>query len=203
MIAVLDYNAGNIASVCKAFKYIGKKTQVTRDSKIIERADALVIPGVGSMGNAMDNLMEYGLDYAVKEFAYSGKAVLGICLGMQILFEYSDEGIKDNEKNSKGLGILEGRVLRFSPSLPVKIPHMGWNKICGTKDSILKENSDVYFVHSYYAKPFDESIITSFAFHGERFTSSVRKDNIRAMQFHPEKSGEEGINILKKWVKTI
>lgn len=195
MIVILDYGMGNLASVFKAFKYLGEDALVTRDRNMIKNASALVLPGVGAIGDAMKALDGSGLSDEIRNFVITGKPFLGICLGMQMLFEKSSEGKED----VRGLGILKGHVEKLPDTEGVKIPHMGWNSLCSVGDSILPEEGQVYFVHSYHVVPESHNVITSVAYHGVKFVASVRQNNIRATQFHPEKSGDTGIEILKKW----
>ena len=210
MIAIVDYGMGNLASVYKAMLYIGQEAVVTSASKDLLKADAVILPGVGAMSNAMANLKAAGLDDGLYETVRRQKPLLGICLGMQMLFETSDEGRihADPEKGQPevpvlGLGIFKGSVLRL-PNLPsIKIPHMGWNQLVETKGGLLREGSFVYFVHSYCAVPADASLITSKADHGIRFAASVARDGVCAMQFHPEKSGDTGLDILRAWVRSF
>ena len=201
MIIVIDYGMGNLASVCKAFEYIGEKVKISSDSADIINASALVLPGVGAMSDAMKSLESLNLAYGIKNYIHTGKPFLGICLGMQMLFEESSEGSSEGIENVKGLGILSGRVLKLPDFPGIKIPHMGWNSLLDIKDPILQKDRSVYFVHSYYAKPDDEGIITSKSFHGIGFTASVKYKNITATQFHPEKSGNAGLDILREWIK--
>lgn len=200
MIAIIDYGMGNLASVYKALIHIGQDAIITSDPKVIAGADAVILPGVGAMSDAMKNLVDNGLHNTIIDFIDTGKPFLGICLGMQMLFESSNEGEEHNGQKVKGLGVIKGEVLRL-PNIPsIKVPHMGWNQLFETSDDILPEGRNVYFVHSYYAQPEDSSVITSKSFHGIEFTASVRKGNVYAMQFHPEKSGDTGLQILRNWV---
>ena len=200
MIAILDYDAGNIKSVEKAFKILGEKTILTRDFSVIEKADRVVLPGVGSFAAAMENLKKYDLDKAIKDFVLSGKPFLGICLGLQLLFEASDES-----PGVEGLGLLKGQVLRIPSFEGLKIPHIGWNSLHfpdkGKLFTGINDGAFVYFVHSYYLKAADESIVKATTEYGCHIHASVEKDNIFACQFHPEKSSTVGLKILENFAK--
>lgn len=204
MIAILDYGMGNLGSVQKALAFLGAASEITDDPDRAKTADALILPGVGAMGLAMSNMRARGLDRTVREAVGREKPFLGICLGMQMLFEHSEEDGAD------GLGILPGRVRRIPPGPGLKIPHMGWNRIdlhgreaAGGPDTLLRQGESVYFVHSYYADPADSSIIAATADHGITFTAAVSKGSIDAYQFHPEKSGDRGIDILRRWLRRM
>ena len=196
MIAILDYDAGNIKSVEKAFKILGEDSVLTRDFSVIEKADRVVLPGVGSFADAMNHLKKYELDKAIKDFVKSGKPFLGICLGLQLLFNSSEES-----KGVDGLGILEGEILRIPSEEGLKIPHIGWNSLeypnTGRLFDGIDEGSFVYFVHSYYLKARDEAIVKATTEYGVSIHASIEKDNIFACQFHPEKSSTVGLKILK------
>ncbi|MCR4998548.1 MAG: imidazole glycerol phosphate synthase subunit HisH [Lachnospiraceae bacterium] len=198
MIAIIDYDAGNIKSVEKAFAYLGYETKVTRDAQEILSADKVVLPGVGSFGDAMNHLKQYQLDTVIQEVASSGKPFLGICLGLQLLFESSEE-----TPGVAGLGILPGRIVRFSDDMGLKIPHIGWNSLHLQHEGRLFrgifEQSFVYYVHSYYLQAADESIVTATSDYGATIHGSVESGNIFACQFHPEKSGTVGLQILKNF----
>jgi len=203
MIIIIDYGMGNLASVCKAFEYIGETVKISCEPEDIAKASALVLPGVGAMSDAMKSLEQLNLTTGIKKYIRTGKPFLGICLGMQMLFESSSEGTVPGMENIRGLGILPGKVLKL-PDLPeLKIPHMGWNSLFDVKDTILPKNRSLYFVHSYYAEPEDKDIITSKSCHGINFTASVKYENITATQFHPEKSGNAGLDILRAWICDI
>jgi glutamine amidotransferase len=200
MIAIIDYGMGNLRSVQKGFERVGREAVVTSDAKTILSASKVVLPGVGAFPDCMRNLQEYGLIEAVLESIGSGKPFLGICLGLQLLFTESEEfGI------SKGLDIIKGRVIRFKgPEFSgLKIPHMGWNSITVKRRppalADVPENSYVYFVHSFHVVPEDKSVIATTTGYGIDFVSSVWKDNIFAVQFHPEKSQALGLSILKRF----
>ena len=200
MIVIVDYGMGNLRSVGKAFLSQGIDASVTRDPGEIARADGLVLPGVGAFGDCMKNLAEYGLVGPIKEHIDSGKPFLGICLGLQVLFEGSDES-----PDVPGLGILEGRVVRFSPSEEekLKVPHMGWNRVSIRKESPvlagIPDGSWFYFVHSYYPDPKDPGVIAVTSNYGVEFTAAVARDNLFACQFHPEKSSADGLRILRNF----
>lgn len=198
MIAIIDYDAGNLKSVEKALKSLGQETVVSRDSSVIKAADKVILPGVGSFGDAMNNLDRFNLVDTIKDIAESGKPFLGICLGLQLLFERSDE-----TPGAEGLSILPGEILRIPPSEGLKIPHMGWNSI-KIKDNArlfkdVPDNSYVYFVHSYYLKAADEDIVAATTEYSTHIHASVEKNNIFACQFHPEKSSDIGLRILNNF----
>ncbi len=184
--AIIDYGAGNCTSVASAFAALGAPAVITRDAARIAEAERVVFPGVGAARSAMDNLRTLGLEETVRIAALSGKPFLGICLGMQILFEYSEE-----DGGVELLGLLPGKVRRF-PDVPgFKIPEIGWNQVNG--------GTEYYFVHSYYAEPCPYTVgLTEYA--GVTFTSAVRKGNLTATQFHPEKSGRAGLALLKEFL---
>ena len=198
MIAIIDYDAGNLKSVEKALKSLGQETIVSRDSSVIKAADKVILPGVGSIGDAMNNLDHFNLVDTIKDIAEGGKPFLGICLGLQLLFERSDE-----TPGAEGLSILPGEILRIPPSDGLKIPHMGWNSI-NIKDNArlfngVPDNSYVYFVHSYYLKASDEDIVAATTEYSTHIHASVEKNNIFACQFHPEKSSDIGLRILNNF----
>ena len=198
MIAIIDYGAGNLQSVKKALDFIGAENIITDDPKVILSADKVLLPGVGSFGDAMDSMHKSGLVETIKECALSGKPFLGICLGLQLLFEESEES-----PGIKGLGIFKGKIKKFSSDMGLKIPHIGWNSLnIKQNDTIFKgipENSYVYFVHSYYLHAEDEKDIATVTNYGIDFHSAVGKGNIFATQFHPEKSGDVGLKILRNF----
>ena len=200
MIAIIDYDAGNIKSVEKAFMYLNQEVVVTRDHDTIMKADKAVLPGVGSFGDAMNKLHEYNLVDTIHEFIDSGKPFLGICLGLQLLFESSEES-----EGVEGLGIFKGRIKKFNMNTGYKIPQIGWNSIRITPGSRLfkgiKDESYVYFVHSYYLKAADEGIVTATTEYSTHIHASVEQGNVFACQFHPEKSSDIGIQILKNFVE--
>lgn len=200
MIAIIDYDAGNIKSVEKALKRLGQDVKVTRDREEILHADKVILPGVGSFGDAMEKLVNYGLKDVIYEVVDKNIPFLGICLGMQLLFERSDE-----TPGVEGLGILKGEILRIPETFGLKIPHMGWNSLRfpnqGRLFKGLPEEPYVYFVHSYYLKAKEEEIVTATTEYGTLIHASVEKGNVFACQFHPEKSSDTGIQILKNFVE--
>ena len=195
MIAVVDYGAGNLRSIRRALEAAGAEVVVTSDPAQVATADAVVLPGVGNAGHAMEMLGRLGLTPVLKETAESGKPLLGICLGMQLLFGPQEEG------GTEGLGLLPGRVHRLSG--PVKIPHIGWNRSTVVRDGPLgraNEERYYYFVHSYIAVPDDPADSAETAEYGETFASVVVRGNIWGTQFHPEKSGEDGLALVRAFV---
>ena len=199
LVALLDYQAGNIKSVENALKYSGSEVIVTSDPDVIDRANAIVFPGQGSCVPSMANIKSKGLDLSIKKSIASGKPFLGVCLGLQLLLETSEEG------DTECLGIVEGKVKRFQDGL--KIPHMGWNEVLVTLDhpvfSGIPEKNFFYFVHSYYALPTDIKLISSVTEYGIEFCSSIAYDNVVAVQFHPEKSGDIGLKLYKNFINFI
>ena len=197
MVAIIDYGVGNLFSLCSSLKKIGVEAVVTSDAEVIRKADKLILPGVGAFANAVQKLRDSGLDVLIKEQAAAGKELMGICLGMQMLFEKSYEF-----GEHQGLGLLQGSVIPMENTIPVelKIPHIGWNELHFCKESKLlryiKNGDCVYFVHSFYAVDCEESVIAT-AEYGKELTAAVQKGNIMGCQFHPEKSGEVGLNILR------
>ncbi len=200
MIAIIDYDAGNIKSVEKALQKLGQEVVITRDAETILRADKVILPGVGAFGDAMENLKKYNLDQVIHQVVEKKIPFLGICLGLQLLFERSDES-----KGVSGLGILKGEILRIPDQDDIKIPHMGWNSLHFQNDGRLfqglDENAYVYFVHSYYLKAEDEEIVKATTEYGTHIHASVEKGNVFACQFHPEKSSDVGLHILKNFVE--
>ncbi|WP_177505354.1 imidazole glycerol phosphate synthase subunit HisH [Anaerosinus sp.] len=199
MIAIIDYGRGNLFSVEKAFVKLGADAIVTNDIEKIRRADKVVLPGVGAFGDCMETLKKAGLIPVIQEAAASGKPFLGICLGLQLLFERSEES-----PGVAGLGIFKGAIRQIvAPNL--KVPHMGWNSLSlRNATPLLKglpENPYVYFVHSFHAVPEDASIITAVTEYGSELTAAVGRGNVQAMQFHPEKSSSVGLKILESFVK--
>ncbi len=199
MIAILDYDAGNIKSVEKAMQLLGQEVTITRKRDEILRADKVILPGVGAFGDAMGKICQYGLFDVIHEVVDNGTPFLGICLGLQLLFERSDES-----PGVEGLGVLKGEILRIPETPGLKIPHMGWNSLEFQNDGRLfrklSKESYVYFVHSYYLKAADESIVTAVTEYGTKIHASVEQGNVFACQFHPEKSSDVGIQILKNFV---
>lgn len=199
MIAVVDYGVGNLFSLASSLRFIGAESVVTADPAVLRKADRLILPGVGAFGDAVDKLRQAGLEQVVLEEARSGKPLLGICLGMQLLFEAGEEF-----GEHRGLGLLAGRVVDMEGRLPpaLKIPHIGWNALHLTRESPLlggvRGGDCVYFVHSFYAEGCDDSLIAT-AEYGRELTAAVQKGNVMGTQFHPEKSGEVGLRILKNF----
>lgn len=202
MIAIIDYGVGNLRSVEKAFQFIGCEAVVSSDKDFIKNADAVVLPGVGAFGDAMKSLENAGMVEVVKEVIRSGKPFLGICLGMQLLFEYSEEG----DGKVKGLGVFKGEIRQLPLDMNLKVPHMGWNAIKARDNCLLFKNLPskpyVYFVHSYYLKAEERNIVAAETSYGIEFDVAVESGNVYATQFHPEKSGEIGLTILKNFLKT-
>jgi glutamine amidotransferase len=207
-IAIIDYGVGNIFSINQACNKVGLNTIVTSDAALISNSDAIILPGVGAFGDAMNNLKKLNLVETIINFANTGKPFLGICLGMQLLFNASEEF-----GNHKGLGLIDGEIKKFNFSKIdnniTKIPQIQWNKIYHKENtnwnnsclSNVENNSYMYFVHSYYAIPNDKNTILSYTEYANfEYCSSVKKENITGIQFHPEKSGEIGIHIYKNWL---
>ena len=201
MIAIVDYGMGNLASVKKALDFIGEDSLITDDAKMISKASGVILPGVGAFAPAMENLRSKGLDEAIKEFASSGRPFLGICLGMQLLMDGSEEGAS-SASPVKGLGIIPGMVKKF-PDMGLKVPQIGWNSLTDVKGSLLTEGDYVYFVHSYYCDPAREEDCAAMTDYGIRYCSSFESGNVFATQFHPEKSGEAGLQILGKFARRV
>lgn len=202
MIAIVDYKMGNLASVRKALEYIHRECRITDDPDFIRNSDALILPGVGAYAPAMKALRAKGLDSVVKDFASSGKPVLGICLGMQLMLDESEEGASESG-NIKGLGLIPGSVKKFPSDKTVnqglKVPQIGWNKLTDVTGSLLREEDYVYFVHSFYCDPKDPKDAAAYTTYGIKYACALEKDNIFATQFHPEKSGEAGLQILERF----
>lgn len=200
MTAIIDYDAGNIRSVEKALLALGEEVIVTRDRDAILKADRVILPGVGAFGDAMEKIRKYGLEDVIHEVAANKTPFLGICLGLQLMFERSEES-----KGVEGLGLLKGEIHRIPDAPGLKIPHIGWNSLTypnrGRLYEGIPENSYVYFVHSYYLKAQEEEIVTAETEYGTTIHASVEKDNIFACQFHPEKSSDVGLTILKNFIK--
>lgn len=200
MIAIIDYGAGNLQSVYKAFCHIGCNCVITRDRGQILAADGAVLPGVGSFGDTADSLDRLDLRNTVIEFINSGKPFLGICLGLQLLFPSSEES-----PGANGLGVFEGEIKKIPKGEGLKIPHMGWNSLVITPGSRLfkgiEKNPYVYFVHSYFLNAGDKSIVAATTEYGVTIDAAVEKGNVFATQFHPEKSGETGLEILKNFAE--
>ena len=200
MIAIVDYGAGNIFSVKNACDYLGLSAELTKNAEDIRNADGIILPGVGAFAQAMENLKKYELDKVIHEITEQGTPFLGICLGLQLLFESSEES-----PGVEGLHLLEGRILRIPDKEGLKIPHIGWNSLELENQGSLFEgisgNPYVYFVHSYYLKAADESIVKASTEYSTHIHASVQKDNIFACQFHPEKSSTVGLKILDNFAK--
>ncbi|MGN0320991.1 MAG: imidazole glycerol phosphate synthase subunit HisH [Lachnospira sp.] len=198
MIAIIDYDAGNLKSVEKALISLGEEVLVSRDSSEIMQADKVILPGVGSFGDAMNNLDRFGLVDTIKNVTAKGTPFLGICLGLQLLFKESEE-----TPGAEGLDILPGRILKIPAKEGYKIPHMGWNSLDIREGAKLfkgiKNDPYVYFVHSYYLKADDEAIVAASTEYTTHIHASVERDNVFACQFHPEKSSEIGLKILKNF----
>lgn len=195
MIAIIDYGAGNLKNVAKAFDYLNIENIVTSDTDEIRRADKIVLPGVGAFGEGMANLTKLGLDNVIREEAAAGKPLLGICLGMQMLFDESEE-----TPLVSGLGILKGKIRRLPKVGDLKIPHMGWNDLtCKGKLFEGLDNPFVYFVHSYYLDAEDKSVVAAKTHYGIDIEVAVESKNVFGFQFHPEKSSEAGLKMLKNF----
>lgn len=199
MTAIIDYGAGNLMSVKKALDYIGAKSIVTSDPAEIAASESVILPGVGAFGDAMDSMRKRGLDSAVKAAALSGKPFLGICLGLQLLFETSDE-----TPGAQGLSLLKGKISEIPKTNGLKVPHIGWNSIEIRENSRLfsgiPNGSYFYFVHSYYLNGADESDVAATTEYGVKIECAVERGNLFATQFHPEKSGAVGLQVLKNFI---
>lgn len=199
MTAIIDYGAGNLMSVKKALDYIGAKSTITSDPAEIEKADSVILPGVGAFGDAMDSMRSRGLDGAVKKAALSGRPFLGICLGLQLLFAHSDES-----PDASGLGLLNGDISLIPNNSGLKVPHIGWNSIEIRENSRLfsgiENGSYFYFVHSYYLNGADESDVAATTEYGVKIECAIERGNMFATQFHPEKSGSAGLQVLKNFI---
>ncbi len=200
MIAIVDYGVGNLNSVQNALQSMNIKSIISSDAEEISRCRSIIVPGVGAFADAMKNMRTSGLDKVIKEVAKEGKPILGICLGMQLFFEESDE-----VEQCEGLGLLKGNIIKLEGS--IKIPHMGWNSLSfETYSPLLKgisENQYVYFVHSYYAVNCEKNIVNAYSMYEKKIPAIVSKGNIFGMQFHPEKSGEFGMKLLKNFVEVV
>ncbi len=207
MIAIIDYGAGNLRSVEKAFTFLGYQALVTSDPEIVRKAERVVLPGVGAFGKSMESLAGAGMVPVVKEVAASGRPLLGICLGLQMLFQESAEVFGEQLTRVSGLGILPGQVLRF-PSEELKVPQIGWNQVTINKENKenriwrgIEDGSFFYFVHSYYVKPADTALIACATNYGIDYCSGIATGNVFAFQFHPEKSSCVGLQILKNFAE--
>ena len=200
MVAIIDYDAGNLRSVEKALEALGAETVVTRDPEVIAGSSRVILPGVGSFGDAMERLNQYGLPDVIRRTVSGNKPFLGICLGLQLLFEESEES-----PGVPGLGILKGKILKIPQTEGLKIPHMGWNSLNLKPDSRLfagiRDQEYVYFVHSYYLKAQEESQVAATTWYGTEIHAAVEAGNVFACQFHPEKSGDTGLRILKNFLE--
>lgn len=201
MIAIINYGMGNLRSVEKALQFLGAETLITSDPADVRVADAVILPGVGAFGAAMQRLSESGLAHALCRTLEAGKPFLGICLGLQLLFESSSES-----PEARGLGVLKGRVVGFAetPNFPMRVPHIGWSRIHQAQPHNalwhgVPDGAYVYFVHSYYPMPQDERVVTAHCQYGVRFPCAVAQENLHAVQFHPEKSSETGLKILQNF----
>lgn len=199
MIAIIDYDAGNIKSVEKALQFLGEEAVITRDHELLMKADKVVLPGVGAFGDAMERLIEYDLVSVIQEIVRKNTPFLGICLGLQLMFEESEEA-----PGVKGLSLLPGRIVRIPDTPGLKIPHIGWNSITLPKESRLfrgiSQQSYVYFVHSYYLQAGDEKDVAATTEYSAHIHAAVEHGNLFACQFHPEKSSKVGLTILKNFV---
>ena len=198
MIAIIDYGMGNLGSVEKALTFIGYDSVITDDPKLVMEADGVILPGVGAIGAAMEALKSKNLDKVVHDYIATGKPFLGICLGMQMLFDSSEESFDGSPV--QGLSVLPSKVVRFPSDMGLKVPQIGWNAL-SSKNPILPDGEYVYFVHSYYCVPAREEDIAATVDYGIEYCCSVRRDNVLACQFHPEKSGEAGLAILQRWAR--
>ncbi len=200
MIGIIDYDAGNIKSVEKALIYLGEEPVVSRDPEILKKADKVILPGVGSFGESMANLHRFGLVSVIQDMIKEGKPFLGICLGLQLLFESSEES-----PGVDGLGILRGKIKKIPPAQGLKIPHMGWNSLelqnNGRLFRGIPQDTYVYFVHSYYLEAEEPEIVKAVTRYGTCIHASVEKENVFACQFHPEKSSRMGLKILENFAK--
>jgi len=199
MIAMIDYDAGNIKSVEKALNLLNQEVIITRDPEILLKADKVILPGVGAFGDAMEKIRSYGLYDIIHKIVDKGTPFLGICLGLQLLFDSSEES-----PGVEGLGILKGKIVKIPGGEYEKIPHMGWNSLELSAEGKLFNGIDdgayVYFVHSYYLEAEDESIVKAVTYYNTKIHASVEKDNVFACQFHPEKSSAVGLKILENFV---
>ncbi len=199
MIAIIDYGVGNLRSVEKAFQFIGCDAAITSDVKAVSAADGIVLPGVGAFSDAMENLRKAGMVDVVKEAIASDRPFLGICLGMQLLFDYSEEG----GSNVEGLGIFKGAIRQLPQDIGLKVPHMGWNSLTTREGCPLfgkiQPNPYVYFVHSFYLAAEERDLVAATVEYGVRFDAAIGRGNVFATQFHPEKSGGVGLDMLRNW----
>ncbi len=200
MVAVIDYDAGNIKSVIKAVEALGGEAVLTRDAETILNADHVILPGVGSFGDCMEKIRSYNLESVIKEVVAKGTPFLGICLGLQLMFESSEES-----PGVPGLGLLKGKIVRIPDCPGLKIPNIGWNSLDFPREGRLfkgiNEGAYVYFVHSYYLQAEDESIVTATTEYSTHIHASVESGNVFACQYHPEKSSEVGLKMLKNFLE--
>jgi glutamine amidotransferase len=201
-ISIVDVCSGNLRSVERALRAVGGNVEITRDPEAVRRADKIVVPGQGAFGVFMRGLVERGLGEALREAIASGRPYLGICLGLQVLFDSSEE-----QGPVTGLGVIPGCVVRIRPEDPrLKVPHIGWNRVAGRADPLLAgidDGAHVYFVHSYHAVPDDPAVVALTAQHGVTICAAIRKDNLFASQFHPEKSQAIGLRLLRNFVESV
>ncbi|HOP72832.1 MAG TPA: imidazole glycerol phosphate synthase subunit HisH [Thermoclostridium caenicola] len=206
MIAIVDYNAGNIRSVQKAFEYAGASCLVTSSPDEILSADGVILPGVGAFADCFGNLKERGLDRVVRQCLEKGMPFLGICLGLQMLFEYSEESGTEGGR-AEGMGIFKGSVRQFPLNMGLKVPQIGWNSLEMARDCVLFEGLPptpyVYYVHSYYVDAEDKSLVAARSRYGILYDSAIARGNIFAVQFHPEKSGDVGLVIIRNFMKVV
>lgn len=199
MVAIIDYDAGNIKSVEKAIQFLGEEAVMTRDENVIMNADRVILPGVGAFGDAMENIRKYDLERVIKAYVETGKPFLGICLGLQLLFKESEESV-----GIKGLDLIPGAIVKIPDGEGLKIPQIGWNSITVNPESRIfkgiNDGSYVYFVHSFYLKCENESDVAAKTYYGTEIHAAVERGNLFACQFHPEKSGEVGLKILKNFI---
>lgn len=200
MIAIIDYGMGNLRSVQKALESLGQEAVITDDPAVLAQATHVILPGVGAFGDAMARLEETGLDQVVKQLAAQGKPLLGICLGMQLLFESSTEG-----GYHEGLGLIPSKIVRFPADMGLKVPHMGWNNLAPREGSVLYQGTGespyVYFVHSYYAAEVSEEWTAATCTYGVTYTAAVQRGNVFGTQYHPEKSSAAGLQMLKNFIE--
>lgn len=200
MISIIDYGAGNLRSVEKALEFLGYEAQISSDPNVIKNSDKVILPGVGAFGDCMNSINNMGFSECIHNIIDSGKPFLGICLGLQLLFEASEES-----PDADGLGIFKGKIVKIPQNNGLKIPHMGWNSLDYDKNcKIFNDLGDkpyVYFVHSYYMQPTDSSIVSAVTNYGTALPVALHRDNVYATQFHPEKSGDTGLKILKNFAK--
>jgi len=205
MIGIIDYKAGNLTSVARALRYLNEPCIITADPQELDKTDRLIFPGVGAAGEAMENLRGSGLDQQIRRWIAEGKPTLGICLGTQVIFDYSEE-----DNRTECLGIVPGAVKLFPADMAedgrlLKIPHMGWNEVSFPKShpvfADVPANAEFYFVHSYYPAPAEDCWIAGLTDYGIRFCSAIARGNLVAVQFHPEKSGRPGLTILRNFCK--